>query len=901
MDPTAAGSILYCNDTLSDRVLTVRLCNMKPVLCINCTDPCGSDNNYCSENFVAPCQTHVGCPTDLNYLKMYTTKYKLNSIFVLPTLLSTTSTATTTSVSVDFTYSDDGFVTCGLFDGEISDLVPLMTNGVEKEIEAGSVHFNFNGLHGSSNYYLYCRLETMDGRETSLEQVLGTLQVIQTSCCKAIVVQMISDDFPVTPVMQNVFDIVIQTQPSASVQIHIRISNYSDSGEPLPYQPSSFSVDSTMMYPLTTSIYVNTSMLYPVASRYEVNLILSGLSANDFGISFASNNTFYLQSPTVIPNPPVLKSSRYSRDASYIVVTFDSDTDRGSLGSALMPASVLFSFVGAPDLDCQWIDDRTVYVYLAGKSLCPLGSEIILLENTVKAKCRTTPGLEPCELWSFAASTRVYVELPLDPITPTLQIMMPDTIGECTDLTIDLSASTGSGGRAWTFFVDVFSSDTNDISALTSYLVTMSSSYLRPIVIQSSYLSPDVYSFVITICNFLGSCTSSQKRVVKLESNIPIVSIAGPPTRTYTRSKALVIRAFASIRNCSGDATTSGISYSWSIYKDGILLDLISSSRQLNVFRLPAYTLPRDYSSSYVVKVTVVDDESLMSAAATTTVLLVAGELRAIIGGGSHRTIRVGELVQLNGSQSYDKDMQSANDGLQYLWSCIQTYPSFSSTCQILAESRNMSTVDCAGSIEGAIYIILLKITDVTGRFTQTNVTIAFTPANEAEISLTSSKLIFNPSDEITITGNISSNLSYFAYWSVGQEGVISDDLAILAVTPINATFLRPSSISSTRISRQIYLRLRAGSLAERNTYLFTLSCDEIVSSVTSTSYATLEVSINGRPTPGSFVVDPSQGLPLNTSFSFIATNWVDDDLPITYRFFIVEPTSGSPLILSSR
>ena len=181
-DPSSASTALTCNDALSDKVLKVAQCKGKPALCIDCTDPCSSENDYCSESFLAPCQTHVNCPSDVNYLKMYTTKYQLNSIFTMPVLMSSSYTATSSTLTVTLEYDDDGFTSCGVFESEISDLAPLMVTGVEKETDSGSVSYVFTGLTGSSEYFFYCREKTLDGREASLGQVLDTLETLETAC-----------------------------------------------------------------------------------------------------------------------------------------------------------------------------------------------------------------------------------------------------------------------------------------------------------------------------------------------------------------------------------------------------------------------------------------------------------------------------------------------------------------------------------------------------------------------------------------------------------------------------------------------------------------------------------------------------------------------------------------------
>ena len=50
-------------------------------------------------------------------------------------------------------------------------------------------------------------------------------------------------------------------------------------------------------------------------------------------------------------------------------------------------------------------------------------------------------------------------------------------------------------------------------------------------------------------------------------------------------------------------------------------------------------------------------------------------------------------------------------------------------------------------------------------------------------------------------------------------------------------------------------------------------------------SYSTLSLTINEKPSSGSVAVQPSKGYALDTAFTYTALNWVDEDLPLIYLF----------------
>jgi len=64
-----------------------------------------------------------------------------------------------------------------------------------------------------------------------------------------------------------------------------------------------------------------------------------------------------------------------------------------------------------------------------------------------------------------------------------------------------------------------------------------------------------------------------------------------------------------------------------------------------------------------------------------------------------------------------------------------------------------------------------------------------------------------------------------------------------------------------------------------------------------SSGQASVDKIVNVKPIPGSCTVSPQSGIALNTSFTIKCQNWVDDDLPLTYTYGIVE-SKCSPFVL---
>ena len=77
---------------------------------------------------------------------------------------------------------------------------------------------------------------------------------------------------------------------------------------------------------------------------------------------------------------------------------------------------------------------------------------------------------------------------------------------------------------------------------------------------------------------------------------------------------------------------------------------------------------------------------------------------------------------------------------------------------------------------------------------------------------------------------------------------------------------------------------LELGALTEGSTYAFRLTAfaqgdDDSVPPVS--AFAEVSVVVNSPPSTGSFLVSPTEGVALTTSFSLSCEAWVDEDIPL--------------------
>lgn len=549
--------------------------------------------------------------------------------------------------------------------------------------------------------------------------MLNSRQVITTACCKKISVVARSDRLLIRNEYQPAFDVVFDALPTgtAYVMISTTLTSYAN-----PFFPTSFEMRNDPKHPLITKVFANTSIFgtsnFPVDLTISVSL--AGSSAGEFTVVYAPYSSLRLISPTAVPAPPVLMTGRLSNDASIVYLNFDSSTDRAGLPTTF-PCNRLFDFFGAGGLQCQWYDDSRVVLYVAGSTYISVGMGIGLLSGTIKARCKAEVP-SPCNLWLHATGSGILVERPSNPTKPKLQIAAPDTVGLCTDVRIDLSASSGSGGSPWRVSVKVLTSAQTDVSLLENHL-NANAVYTRPLSMPASMLIPGIYNIDITICSILQVCSTGQKRVFVVDQHSPTVSIPGPAVRTMTRDEELLLYSFGSHKNCSGDSPAA-LSYAWTVTANGAFKSLRTSSRQQNVFRLPPYSL--DAGTTYVITATVVDSVSQMSAFTRVSVAVVPSPLRAVLLGGAERSVSVGRTFVLDASGSRDGDRIAEASSLTYSWECSQFSPTVSSVCSLIsgATSLSRSTLSCVAREAGKSVVTVRVFDEPTGRSSSTDVTV---------------------------------------------------------------------------------------------------------------------------------------------------------------------------------
>ena len=156
------------------------------------------------------------------------------------------------------------------------------------------------------------------------------------------------------------------------------------------------------------------------------------------------------------------------------------------------------------------------YITLTGGSLraaCRSGT--VCSKNYILQVADKTLALNLLEyIYAESSVVSLTIQAPAVPLLPTLLLSLPTQCGACNDLKLDLSASTGTGGRPWTSVTWVVLAANGDTTAIASYLTSNYDPVANTVTVPRYLLISTTYSFTVTVTNFLGASASQSSTVV---------------------------------------------------------------------------------------------------------------------------------------------------------------------------------------------------------------------------------------------------------------------------------------------------------------------------------------------------------------------------------------------------
>lgn len=498
-------------------------------LCVDCIDPCGI--NQCpSLNSLNPCGPNAygcsGTDNSVNAYRVMTATFV--PLSVAPSFKTIVVTPAKTSVSVVATLesatggSVEGRVYCGRY---ASTIVPSSLGDIRDQIFSAKITSNVAtvsvlGLIPSSNYDIYCFAESSLGTLSTMNLVLETKRAITTICCKSVNIIVSIQSLYVGSQSVNSIQVTLDALPSSSLKLTLgTLIN----GATSSLVPAFVEVQRT---DYTFSISQASSNTAGVVSLIAT---LSGDSASEFNVVFVNRNDFTVIALSMPPAVPALTSVRFSGDGTYLSATFDADTNKASISLSSFACSDLFSFSGVAGATCSWESPSLIVINLGNVASIAVGGTVTLLGVSsstfnITALCLNvlaTPGTTACKDYGVISRTERIVLVPLDAVVPVVGISAPSGIGSCDQFTMDLSSSTGTGGRAFTSISFVVTASNATGAAKAQTFLNSQYVFSPPTALPFGSFPTGLNNIAVTMCNFLGSCGLNSHRITVQTRYVP--------------------------------------------------------------------------------------------------------------------------------------------------------------------------------------------------------------------------------------------------------------------------------------------------------------------------------------------------------------------------------------------
>ena len=603
------------------------------------------------------------------------------------------------------------------------------------------------------------------------------------------------------------------------------------------------------------------------------------------------------------PPAPELAFIQFTDSGVSLTITFDSATNRFDNFESFN-CSQLLSFVGAANSRCAFTSDKVLAAELGETSINSLavGSEITLLADKIRARCKDASNSSACGNYFLNTQQIMIIAAATNPIKPRISLSVPAEVFECDPvIQLDPTGTYGSCGRDWAHILWSVSAvcekltctmSTISTTALINFLNANYSSTDAIVEIPTSNeLIPSIgdYSFTLSVTNILGQTSVLTKVISVIASEVkPSVKISGPPSISILRPNKLTLLSIASAVVCGVQSDEiSSVSYTWKVFKGVQIVSsaVISSySSDPRYFKVSPYQF--DANTVYIMQVTAASSMGSYSQAQVNVVVGLSG-VKALISGGSSRTLIESYPLLLDASGSVDKDYPTTEGLLTYTWVCAEFSPSYGAACPESVILTSTSVIYIPSNTfekianKTVMYSFTVTVENKYGSIDSFEQLVTIVAEPLPTVSLVSSSVSkFSRGIQITIQGSIDVpvNQTALAVWS--SPDINSDSLESFALTPITNTFLA-SSINST--VNTINLVLGPNSLSG-GTYTFILTGSKLVDAEEE-SVSDISIVVNSPPVGGKLTVSPSYGDAMQTIFTLISTGWSDEaaDYPITY------------------
>ena len=231
-----------------------------------------------------------------------------------------------------------------------------------------SLSLPINGLVSTLSYGIYCYVETSLGYGSTLDQVITTSIVQQTSCCKSIIFATNTSNVNPTAVFGYIsastttapagFVFQLQSPPNNVVVVTPVITSAPGTLASLAAQittvPQTITFSSTALANAQLQGKFFLSAATPnIGGNFLISLVLSGTSSTEYASNGLQAPVKVLSASSPVPAPALL-SSTFSGNGQSVTINFDSNTDLAGITAATWPCNQLFAFVSDSLTTCSW-------------------------------------------------------------------------------------------------------------------------------------------------------------------------------------------------------------------------------------------------------------------------------------------------------------------------------------------------------------------------------------------------------------------------------------------------------------------------------------------------------------------------------------------------------------------
>ncbi|XP_068753326.1 polycystin-1-like protein 2 [Montipora capricornis] len=261
----------------------------------------------------------------------------------------------------------------------------------------------------------------------------------------------------------------------------------------------------------------------------------------------------------------------------------------------------------------------------------------------------------------------------------------------------------------------------------------------------------------------------------------------------------------------------------------------------------------------------------------------VAGPLRAIIDGGSSVRWGSAETVAVDGSLSYDADIgPGTHTGVKFTWSCADFADNSSMSYDCFGAFANpyinvtMINIDTSRLTVGNTYVLRLTVTkDERLSFAEMSFEIAVGDIPQVTLRcFVDCGAVVSASNKFRVTSecpNSACNGSVYE-WQLTKLEEKSQTWINVAILP---------SMTSTGITAKNMI-IKQNALPPNSMFRLRLI---VTYPVRSEGFSVLEFETAGEPHGGDCSATPTEGIALETQFTFECLGWQDKNTPLSYEF----------------